>query len=280
VLTTQHIMPSMHPMVVVRIDQRSTDDRVAYVTISNQGKLNALNSALMEEFADRIEELAGDDGLRVVVLTGAGTKAFIGGADVREMAELDRVSARAFISRLHRCCDALRQLPVPVIARIAGYALGAGLEIAAACYLRIAGGTACFGMPEVKLGIPSVIEAALLPPLIGWGRTRQMLLLGESIGATEAAEWGLVEMVVPKSNSSSISNADPLDEAVETWVSSILRAGPRAVRLQKQLIKRWEDLPLSDAVSAGVDSFAAAFETDEPRRTMQSFLARRTRKES
>lgn len=266
----------MLPKVVVRIDQRSAESRVAWVTISNERKLNTLNSALMEEFAARIEELADDESLRAMVLTGAGNRAFIGGADIDEMAGLDGVSARAFINRLHRCCDALRALPVPVIARIVGYALGAGLELAAACDLRVAADTARFGMPEVKLGIPSVIEAALLPTLIGWGRARRMLLLGETITSAEAAEWGLIEMVVPTSDSYSIG---PLDEAVEAWVASILRAGPRAVRLQKKLIKRWEDLPLREAVLAGVDAFASAWETDEPQRAMREFLAQRTRKE-
>lgn len=265
----------MNPHVIVRIDRRDAKDRVAYVTIDNERKLNTLNSALMEKFADRIEELAHDEMLRVVVLSGAGNRAFIGGADIDEMARLDEGSARAFISRLHRCCESLRDLPVPVIARITGYTLGAGLEIAAACDLRIADSTAVFGMPEVKLGIPSVIEAALLPMLIGWGRTRQLLLLGESITAAEAAEWGLIEKAVAHQSSGSA-----LDEAVEAWVSSILQAGPCAIRLQKKLIRRWEDLPLRDAVHAGVDAFAAAWETDEPRRTMQKFVARRTNRRS
>ncbi len=220
----------------------------------------------MTEFVERIGVLARDEILRAVVLTGAGNKAFIGGADIHEMGRLDADSARSFIGLLHRCCDALRELPVPVIARIGGYALGAGLEIAAACDLRIAADSARFGMPEVKRGIPSVIEAALLPSLIGWGRTRQLLLLGEIITSAEAARWGLVEMVVP---------AATLDEAVENWVSSILQAGPSAIRLQKKLIRRWEDLPLSDGIAVGVDSFAAAWATDEPRRMMQDFLAGR-----
>jgi enoyl-CoA hydratase/carnithine racemase len=123
-------------------------------------------------------------------------------------------------------------------------------------------------MPEVKLGIPSVIEAALLPTLIGWGRTRRMLLLGETITAAEAASWGLVEMVVP---------ARDIDTAVESCVASISQAGPRAIRLQKALIRRWEDLPLSEAVRAGIDAFAAAWETDEPKRLMKHFLARHAR---
>jgi len=251
--------------VEVRIDAQIA---VAFVTIHNERKLNTLNSALMEDFAAAIEGLARDETLRAAVLTGAGERAFIGGADINEMAQLDPASGRAFITRLHRCCDAVRLAPFPVIARITGYALGAGLEVAAACDLRIAAETAVFGMPEVKVGIPSVIEAALLPTLIGWGRTRRLLLLGETITAAEAANWGLVEMVVP---------ADSLDTAVESWISSIIQAGPRAIRLQKALIRSWEDLPLSEAIQAGIESFAAAWDTDEPSRRMKEFLARRTK---
>jgi len=255
----------LHPWIEVRVDREAG---IAYVTIHNERKLNTLNSALMEELAAAIEGLARDERLRAVVLTGAGERAFIGGADVDEMVQLDPISARAFISRLHRCCHALRAAPFPVIARMMGYTLGAGLELAAACDLRVAAETAVFGMPEVKLGIPSVIEAALLPTLIGWGRTRRMLLLGETITAAEAGAWGLVEMVVP---------ACDLDSAVKNWIASILQAGPRAVRLQKALIRRWEDLPLSEAVRAGIDAFATAWETDEPNRRMKDFLTRRER---
>ncbi len=248
--------------IEVRVD-RATG--IAFVTIHNERKLNTLNSALLEEFALAVEGLAGDETLRATVLTGAGERAFIGGADVDEMVQLDAISARAFIGRVHRCCDALRAAPFPVIARMMGYTLGAGLELAAACDLRVAAETAVFGMPEVKLGIPSVVEAALLPTLIGWGRTRRLLLLGETITAAEAATWGLVEMVV---------QARDLDHAVQSWTASLLQAGPRAVRLQKALIRRWEDLPLSEAVRAGIDAFSSAWETDEPNRMMKAFLGR------
>lgn len=254
--------------IEVRIDQRDAG-KVAYVTVHNERKLNTLNSAIMGEFSSAFQALAADEALRAVVLTGGGDKAFIGGADIDEMAQLDPVSGEAFITRLHRCCDALRDLPVPVIARIQGYALGAGLEVAAACDLRVASDTALLGMPEVKLGIPSVIEAALLPALIGWGRTRQILLLGETFSARDAAPWGLVELVVPPAE---------LDDAVDGWVQSILRAGARAVRLQKKLIRRWEDLPLSAAVSAGIEAFADAWRTDEPRRMMAEFRAQRRKR--
>jgi len=254
-----------------RVDPRvevGIEGGVARVTIHNERRLNILNSGLMEELATALGRLSRDETVRAAVLTGAGERAFIGGADIDEMAQLDRTSARAFISRLHRCCEAVREAPFPVIARIAGYTLGAGLEIAAACDLRVAAETAVFGMPEVKVGIPSVIEAALLPALIGWGRTRRLLLLGEMVTAAEALAWGLVEMVVP---------AQSLDAAVESWISSILHAGPRAIRLQKALIRRWEDLPLSEAVRAGIDAFEEAWETDEPNRMMKEFQTRRKR---
>jgi len=203
--------------------------------------------------------------LRAVVLTGDGPKAFIVGADINEMAAIDSADrARAFITLLHRCCDAIRTFPVPVIARINGYCFGAGLEIAAACDARIASDAALFGMPEVKLGIPSVIEAALLPLLVGWGRAREIMLLGEAFTANEALTWGLVERAVP---------ASALDAAVEAWIGRLLTSRPRAVRLQKRLIRQWEDLPLGAAIEAGIDAFAAAYETDEPAAAMREFLA-------
>jgi enoyl-CoA hydratase/carnithine racemase len=121
-------------------------------------------------------------------------------------------------------------------------------------------------MPEVRVGIPSVIEAALLPGLIGWGRTRELLLLAESIDAETALRWGLVQRVVP---------ADGLDAAVEACLDALLKAGPRALRLQKQLIRRWEELPVSGAIAAGIDSFADAYATEEPWRLMRAFLERK-----
>ena len=137
--------------------------------------------------------------------------------------------------------------------------------------MRIAADAAVFGMPEVKLGIPSVIEAALLPTLVGWGRAREMMYLGENFTADEALQWGLVEHVVP---------ASALDAAVEAWIAKLLTSAPRAVRLQKRLIRRWEDLPLAAAVQAGVEAFAAAYETDEPGATMGKFLAAREARKS
>ena len=252
------------PSVHVDIEPRETGV-IARVTVDNAAKLNVVGSALMAEFIARVTSLGAREDLRAVVLTGAGERAFIGGADIREMAGLDGGRAREFITRLHRMCAVLRDLPVPVIARVNGYALGAGLEVAAACDLRVAASSAVFGMPEVRVGIPSVIEAALLPGLIGWGRTRELLLLGETIDAKTALRWGLVERVAPP---------DGLDAAVEACLAALLQAGARATRLQKRLIRRWEDLPVGEAIAAGIECFADAYATDEPSRLMRAFIDR------
>ena len=182
-------MNQPHASVRTKIESRSSELR-RYMTIDNQSKLNALSRALMDQFAVEAARLADLNELRVVVVTGAGPRAFVGGADIREMAALQTPQdAREFIGRVHSCCNAVRSMPVPVIARIQGFAFGAGLELAASCDLRVASDAAMFGMPEVKLGIPSVVEAALLPALIGWGRTRELLFLGEAITAHEALRW-------------------------------------------------------------------------------------------
>jgi len=222
----------------------------------------------MREFLAAFAQIKDNDSLRAVVLRGEGDRAFVGGADIEEMAALDSASARDFITDIHRCCAAVRDFPVPVIARLSGYTLGAGLELAAACDLRVAADSAQFGMPEVKLGIPSVVEAALLPTLIGWGRARRLLLLGETINAAQAESWGLVERVVPLLE---------IDEAVAGFISRILECGPQAIRLQKTLIRQWENLPLSSAIEAGIHSFESAYSSGEPTRMMKDFLLRRKR---
>lgn len=252
--------------VTVRLSERSAGARVAFVTVDRPRKLNALSSPIMARFIEVFARLQADPGIRAVVLDGAGDKAFIGGADVDELAGLDATTARAFITRVHLCCEALRKFPAPVIARMGGYALGAGLEVAASCDLRVAADTARMGMPEVKLGIPSVVEAAVLPRLIGAGRAREILLLGHTFSAADAERWGLVERVVP---------AAELDAVVEGWLEEILTAGPQALRIQKALIRQWEERPLSQAIAAGIDAFESAWETDEPRQMMDSFQAGR-----
>ncbi len=252
--------------VALKRAARRAADGVATLAIRGENDLNIVGPEALAELTAAARSLHDDDGLRAVVVTGVGGRAFIGGADVRHMATLDAGSATAFITALHEAIAALGAIPVPVIARIDGYCLGAGLEVAAGCDLRLAAETAVFGMPEVMVGIPSVIEAALLPRLVGWGRTAELVYLGKRWGAAEALAYGLVERVVP---------AADLDAALEDWLDALLAAGPRAIRLQKALMREWQSLPLGPAIEAGIARFAEAYEGDEPKRMMQAFLTRK-----
>jgi enoyl-CoA hydratase/carnithine racemase len=231
------------------------DGAVATVAINNPARLNCLGTRQITAFIDAVTKLADDPELRVLIVTGEGERAFMGGADLQELAELDPPRARGFLTLIHRMCKALRDLPVPVIARVNGFCLGAGLEVMAACDLHIAGDNALFGMPEVRIGLPSVVEAALLPGLIGWGRTKLLLYTGDTIDAQTALDWGLVEKVVP---------AADLDAAVDTWVAAILESGPKAIRLQKELLREWEAMPVGDAIEAGIRCMVRAYQTGEP----------------
>jgi enoyl-CoA hydratase/carnithine racemase len=253
------------PNVTTTLEKRP-EGEVACITWHNAPRLNVLDRDGMEALTAAIRALMPHQGLRALVLRGEGEKAFIGGADIRAMVGLDPTTARGFITALHRVCAAIRALHAPVIARMAGYTLGAGLEIAAACDLRVAAEDARMGMPEVRIGIPSVIEAALLPSLIGWGRTRRMLLTGEMVEAPTALIWGLVEEVVP---------GPELDAAIERLLVAILAGSQAAVRAQKRLIRDWEEATTAEATARGIDAFAAAWTSAEPVRRMQQFLTRR-----
>jgi enoyl-CoA hydratase/carnithine racemase len=251
--------------IEVKLVDRGERGLVAQIVIDYQARLNILNTDLISQLTSALKSLTKTEELRVLILTAAGDRAFIGGVDVNEMVALNKTSAKSFIARLHEACTALRNLPVPVIARISGYCLGAGLEVAASCDLRVAADHSVFGMPEVKVGVPSVIEAAILPRLIGWGKAAELIYTGETISAAEAVACGLIERSVP---------GKQLDETVDRWTSAILEAGPRAIRLQKRLLREWERLPLDEAIERGIDVFADAYETDEPRIFMQRFLTR------
>ncbi|HEX9821005.1 MAG TPA: enoyl-CoA hydratase-related protein [Methylomirabilota bacterium] len=227
--------------------------------------LNLLEPGLIASIRTTFAALAGDHTVRLAVVTGAG-RAFTGGMDVRELRDLDAASATALISGLHDAIDAVHRAPFPVIAAVNGHALGAGFELALACDLRVAAAEATLGLPEVRVGVPSVIQAALLPPLIGPGRAAELLLTGASIGAEQALAWGLVNRVVARA---------ALDAAVEETVAAITACAPEAVRLQKQLIVRWRESDLSSAVRAGIPAFAAAYATGEPREGAAAFLEKR-----
>jgi enoyl-CoA hydratase len=239
---------------------------VVRLTICNAGSLNILGSPVTDGVREGFERLASDKTIRAVVLAGQSEKSMIGGADIKEMATLDEKSAEAFISRLRDLCEAVRAFPAPVIARMPGWCLGGGLEVATACDFRIAAHDAKFGMPEVRVGIPSVIHAALLSRLIGSGRARWLVMTAENIDAPTALAWGLVDVVAAPGG---------LDASVERVVQMLLECGPEALRSQKALLRQWEELPLTEAVNVSVGLFGKSFLTDEPKRLMQGFIDRK-----
>jgi enoyl-CoA hydratase/carnithine racemase len=240
------------------------DGGVARLTL-DRPPLNVLTPGLIEALGAAFREVSADPALRVLVLEGAG-RAFSAGVDVAAMRDLDTTGARALIETLRATVRALEAVPVPTIARLHGHVLGGALELALGCDLRVAAASCRLGMPEITVGIPSVIQAALLPGLIGWGRTAEFLLGGQSVEAGEAERWGLVNRAVADS---------ALDGAVRDWVERLLALPPDAVRLQKSLLARWRRVDLDTAVALSTDVFARAYATGAPRRAMQAFLDRR-----
>ena len=250
----------------IDLNDHRSGGRAATICYDRADKLNVVGKEDAEALAAAIERVGASRDVRVMVLRGAGDRALIGGADIGFMVDVTPEAARPFITSIHEVCDAIRRAPVPVVARMSGFCLGAGLEIAASCDLRVADETAKVGMPEVQVGLPSVIEAALLPRLVGWGRAARLVYTGEIIGARQAYEWGLVESLVPEGG---------LDAAVADTVDMICGAGPTAIRLQKQLLRDWEELPLRDAIERGIDCLPKGFASGEPRERMRAFLDRK-----
>ncbi len=255
-------------LVTLHYDDHGDLGRVARVTFNNAEKRNALDVAGKQRFVEIMMGLRHDASVRAIVLTGAGDKSFSGGTNLAELAEFDQATAEASANTTHRMCDSVRTCPVPVIARINGYCFGSGMELAACADMRVGADHGLFGMPETRHGIPSGMEASLLPRLIGWGKACELVLTGDHIDANEAYRIGFLERVVPFAE---------LDAAVGSWVKSLLSCGPLAIRLQKRLIIDWDRMSPTDGVRAGIQAFVDAYRTDEPRRYMTNFLNRRKR---
>lgn len=243
------------------------DDRgIATVTIHGVKSMNIIGSPEILALTAVLHRLRDEPALRVLVLRGQDDRAFIGGADIGEMAALTPATAQVFITRLKDLCEAVRLFPVPVIARLAGWCLGGGLEVALACDLRIASAGSQYGMPEVKVGIPSVIHAALLPRLVGPSAATWLLLTGDTIDAAAALAHGLVHQ---------LHAPDDLDTAVQRTARQLAGLGPQVLRQQKRLLREWAGLPLEEAIEASVAEFGQAFTTGEPQLHMQRFLDRK-----
>ncbi len=241
------------------------EGKIARVTVDNQRKLNTLNSHVIRELDEAITTLDKDTDIAVLIISGAGNKSFIGGADITEMAGLDPVSARSFITNMHHVCHKVRYFHAPVVARVNGFCLGAGMEFAASCDMIIACESAEFAMPEVRVGIPSVIDAALLPRILGYNLARELVLTGRRLGAGEAREVGFVQR---------LTEDDALDAEVDKVIDEILSGGRNAMAIQKELCNDWENNSLRDGIQLGIEAFARSYESDEPKRMMENFINR------
>lgn len=231
----------------------------------NRPPLNLFEPGIIAAVRETFGTLARDEAVRVAVIAGSG-RAFAAGMDVRVLRDLDVVRAKALITGLHEAIDAVHAAPFPVVAEVHGACLGAAFELAMACDLRIAAAGATFGLPEVRVGVPSVIQAALLPGMIGPGRAAEMLLCGTTVSAEQAVAWGLVNRVVP---------LEALRKTTDGVVGEILACAPQAIRLQKELIIRWRQTDLASAVRFGINAFATAYATGEPPEGATAFLEKR-----
>jgi enoyl-CoA hydratase len=241
-------------------------DRVAIITINRPEKRNALNIKTREEGAALIEELRKDDSVHVVVLTGAGDKAFIAGADIAEFAGRTAQTQRAVMVE-RSLFNAIDTFPKPVIAMVNGYCLGGGCELALACDIRIASETASFGQPEINLGIiPGGGGTQRLTRLVGEGKAMEMILTGQIIDARTAFDIGLVNHVVPP---------DQLEAKTMELANSIAEKGPLAVRFAKEAVKIASRSNLDEGLRREVDLFALCFATEDKDEGVAAFLEKR-----
>lgn len=241
---------------------------VARIAINGATALNVVDEPLMRQAATALDALTGEPGLRCILFAGRDDRAFIGGANLKALGALTPASAESFIRSIHDFSAKLMAAPVPSIALMRGYCLGAGLEIAAACDIRIGDPTVHCGMPEVRVGVPSVIEAALLPGLIGWGKTRELLLRGHIVDATESLRIGLLQSLVA---------SEALEAEARAMARDIVAGAPGAIALQKRLFCAWQGTDTASAIEHGVEAFVAAYAGDEPSRYVAAFFEARAK---
>jgi enoyl-CoA hydratase len=245
----------------------SWDADLAIVTVDRQEKLNALNSEVFAELDQAFESLRHDDEVRGVVVTGAGDKAFVAGADIGELARMDALDGVRVSRTGQDVFRAIERFPKPVVAAVGGYALGGGCELALACHIRVASENARFGFPEVGLGIiPGYGGTVRLARLVGLGRAVELSLTAEMVGAQEAREMGLVTHVVP--------GVDLMDRAKEV-LRKVTRNGPLAVRMILESIYRGMDSTLAEATGVESTLFGLLASTEDVKEGMTAFLEKR-----
>ena len=242
-------------------------DRVATVTVNRPDKLNALNPTVERELQDVFLKIHADDAVRAVIVTGAGEKAFVAGADIGELSKRDAIQGKEFAFQGQTTFTRIAQCPKPVIAAVNGYALGGGCELAIACHLRVASENARFGLPEVSLGlIPGHGGTQRLARLIGLGRALEMVLTGRMVAADEAFRWGLTNGIAPQAE---------LLSAARAHLEPILSKGPLAVQYALEATLRGMDLALDDGLYLEATLFGMACGTEDMKEGTRAFLEKR-----
>lgn len=242
-------------------------DGIARITVNRPDKLNALDAAVIGELGDAVSRIEQDSAIRGVILTGAGPKAFVAGADVTELAAQTPMDGKARAQAGQLVFRRLERCGKPVIAAVNGFALGGGCELAMACHLRVASDAAKFGQPEVKLGIgPGYGGTVRLPRLVGKGRALELLLTGAMIDAAEAHRIGLVNRVVP---------AERLLPEAEALLRTILAQGPLAVRLVLESVDAGLDMTVDEALLLEANHFGLLSATADMREGTRAFLEKR-----
>ncbi|MFN2419790.1 MAG: enoyl-CoA hydratase/isomerase family protein [Gemmatimonadota bacterium] len=262
-------LATIAPVMTYTYDNLLVDvaDRVATVTINRPNKLNALNSATEKELQDAFARIAADDAVRGVIVTGAGEKAFVAGADIGELSGLAATQGKEFAFQGQTTFTRIAQCPKPVVAAVNGYALGGGCELAIACHLRVASENARFGLPEVSLGlIPGHGGTQRLARLIGTGRALEMVLSGRQVSAEEAFRWGLAN---------GIASQGELLNAARNHLEPILSKAPLAVQYALEATLRGADLALDDGLYLEATLFGMACGTEDMKEGTRAFLEKR-----
>jgi enoyl-CoA hydratase len=245
----------------------SCNEGIATLTISRPKAMNALNAATLQELITAFSAIRDDAGVKLVILTGAGEKAFVAGADIAEMQPLDAISGRRFARLGHQLAAMIEELPKPVIAAVNGFALGGGCELSLCCDIRLASDNARFGQPEVNLGvIPGFGGTQRLARLIGKGRASELIMTGDMIDAGEAFRIGLVNKVYP---------AAELLPAAQKMASKITSKGPLAISFAKAALRDGLETDLTRACAQEADLFGLCFATADQKEGMQAFLEKR-----
>lgn len=242
-------------------------DAVRRITVNRPDKLNALNAATLDALQDAFDQAARDASVRVVVLTGAGPKAFVAGADIAEMADLRATQGRDFSLRGQKVMRTIETLPKPVIAMVNGFALGGGLELAMACHLRIAADTAKVGQPEINLGlIPGFGGSQRLLRLAGRAATLELCLLGAPITAERALQLGIVNRVVA---------ATELEAETHKLATQLAASAPLALRATLDIVNIGGECAIEEGLQYESAQFGLMFATDDMREGTRAFLERR-----